>query len=312
MATMLNVLGFTLLLIGLVRMVRAKARRRPVWRAGWRFLAGWVVLSFLAQAFSPAPPNRAATASESPERSAQTPPWPPTIDDMLDQCWQVAIKASRVTPTLIPEVRKVYQDDRGYVISGTVQVGERSEIFDCSSTAPGQAVFGPGSGVDEQRFRDVMANRPVPAVAAAEPAPEPEAAPAPVAAASPAQNVPTAQALANLGADPKSERVLDTSSGEGRVYHTWDVPRWGQRVSGVRRGAADWWIKITGPSLGADDLASADQRREIASNGVAITYLITGGPLRGHVMTVSDPAINLYSPAWYATDVKGTLVGETE
>lgn len=108
-----------------------------------------------------------------------------------------------------------------------------------------------------------------------------------------------AQDLAQLASGPARATITDTSTEGIRTYYTWNRPDLGASVKGVRIGPDDWWIKITGRAVGVSQLTGPTDLREIGSNGVATSYEVVSGPLKGLILIESDPTLHVYSRAFY-------------
>lgn len=103
--------------------------------------------------------------------------------------------------------------------------------------------------------------------------------------------------LISLGENPE-QNVIETNNDNGRHYYSWDRPDLGASVGGVWYGKGEWWIQIRQPNFSRNDLKS--RMEAIKSNGVATTYRISDGPLKGGYYIESDTQTNIYSnnPRW--------------
>lgn len=107
-----------------------------------------------------------------------------------------------------------------------------------------------------------------------------------------------ADKLVQLGQNPDKD-VIETDNDNGRHHYLWNRPDLGEEVSSAWYSKNNWWIKIRKPTFTRQDL-SPDMKFN-RSNGVADSYIITSGPLKGGYYIESETQINIYSdaPRWH-------------
>jgi hypothetical protein len=104
-----------------------------------------------------------------------------------------------------------------------------------------------------------------------------------------------------LGQNP-NRNVIETDNDAGRHHYSWDRPDLGGDVGGAWYSKDNWWIKIRRPTFTHSDFEP--DLEYLRSNGVATSYTVKSGLLRGGLVIESATIINIYSdsPRWHAVN----------